>query len=187
MCQKFLGRPSLPHRDVELPRRDVKITSLCHVATWNYTSRRQIYISLSHRDVDLHVTTSFLTPLCHVATWMYTSRRQLVHVSVTSRCGPARRDIVWSCSLSRRDVVLFTLCHVATLPRSSRRDPVFSPRMVHFGPSPHTSSLIGTLAPLYTSLHWTCRSSLPIGRRPSTAHRPPVFPFESPFSAGFES
>ena len=197
MCQKFLGRPSLPRRDVELPRRDVKITSLCHVATWNYTSRRQIYISLSRRNVDLHVATSFLTPLCHVATWMYTSRR-----------GCTGRDVNWYRSLSRRDVaphvatsfghvlchvatcrdvVLFTLCDVATSPRTSRRDPVFSPRMVHFGPSPYTPPLIETLAPLRPSLHQTCRGSHPTDRRPSTAHRPPVFLFESPSSADFGS
>ena len=176
MCQKFLGRPSLSRRYVELPRRDVKITSLCHVATWIYTSRRQIYISLSRRDVDLHVATSFLTPLCHVATWMYTSRHQLVQVSVTSRRDPERCN-----------VVLFTLCDVATSPRTSRRHPVFSPTMVHFGPSPYTPPLIETLAPLRPSLHQTCQSSHPTGRRPSTAHRPPVFLFESPSSAGFGS
>ena len=176
MCQKFLGRPSLSRLDVELPRRDVKITSLCHFAMWIYTSRRQIYISLSHRDVDLHVATSIGTGLYHVATWPCTSRRQLVMCSVTSRRDPKRRD-----------VVLFTLCDVATSPRTSRRDPVFSPRMVHFGPSPYTPPLIETLAPLRPSLHQTCRSSHPTGRRPSTAHRPPVFLFELPSSAGFGS
>ena len=140
------------------------------------TSRRQNYISLPCRDVDLHVATSFLTPLCHVATWMYTSRRQLVTVSVTSRRGPARRDVNWSCALSRHDVT-----------PTSRCDPVFSPRMVHFGPSPYTPPLIETLAPLRPRLHQTCRSSHPTGRRPSTAHRPPVFLFESSSSAGFGS
>ena len=146
---------------ISLPCRDVKFTSLYHVETWIYTSRRQIYISLSRRNVDLHVATSSLTPLCHVATWIYTSRRQLVQVSVTSRRGPARRDVVWSCALSRRDVtpnvatwscllsvtsrcdperrdvVLFTLCDVATSPRTSRRDPGLRPKTVHFfGTSP---------------------------------------------------
>ena len=123
MCQIFLGRPSLSRRDVELPRRDVKITSLCHVATWIYTSRRQIYISLSRRDVDLHVATSFLTPLCHVATWMYTSRRQLVQVSVTSRRGPERRNVVWSCALSRRDVTPNVATWSSLLFVTSRRHP----------------------------------------------------------------
>ena len=123
MCQKFLGRPSLSRRNVELPRRDVKITSLCHVATWIYTSRRQIYISLSRRDVDLHVAMSFLTPLCHVATWIYTSRRQLVQVSVTSRRSPARRDVVWSCALSRRDVTPNVATWSCLLSVTSRRHP----------------------------------------------------------------
>ena len=116
MCQNFLGRPSLP-------RRDVKITSLCHVVTWNYTSRRQIYISLSRRDVDLHVATSFLTPLCHVAMWMYTSRCQLVQVSVTLRRGPARRDVVWSCVLSRRNVTPNVATWSCLLSMTSRRHP----------------------------------------------------------------
>ena len=140
------------------------------------TSRRQNYISLPRRDVDLHVATSIGTGLCHVATWPRTSRRRLVMCSVTSRRDPERRD-----------VLLFTLCDVATSPRTSRRDPIFSPRMVHFAPSPYPPPLIETLAPLRPSLHQTCRSSHPTGRRPSTAHRPPVFLFESPFSAGFGS
>ena len=129
---------------------------------------------MSRRDVNLHKPLSrrdvIFTPLCDVATW---------DSNVATWFEP-------------------TLCHVATLPPTSRRclvklsvtsrrDPVFSPRMVHFGPSHHTPSLIGTLAPLRTNLHRTCRSSHPTGRRPSTAHRPPVFPFESPFSAGFGS
>ena len=32
--RKVLGRPPLSRRDVEFPRRDVKLPSLCHVATW---------------------------------------------------------------------------------------------------------------------------------------------------------
>ena len=155
------------------------------------TSRRQIYISLPRRDMDLHVATSFLTPLCHVATWMYTSRRQLVQVPVTSRRGFTRRDVVWSCALSRRDVTpnvatwsSEALCHVATSPRTSRRGPVFSPRTVHFGPSSHTPSLIGTLALLRTIAHRTRRSSHPTGRRPSIAHRPSEFIFEPTSAPG---
>ena len=91
-------------------RRDVKITLLCHVATWIYTSRRQNHTSLSRCDVGFHVATSMLKPsvtsrrgmsrrdiifqcLCHVATWDATSRRRLVKLSVTSRRGPARRDV----------------------------------------------------------------------------------------------
>ena len=128
VCQKFLGKPSLSRRDVELPRRDVKITSLCHVATWIYTSRRQIYISLPRRDVDVHVATSIGTGPCHVATWIYTSRRRLVMCSVTSRRDPERRD-----------VVLFTLCDIATSPRTSRRDLGLRPKTVHFL-APHLAS-----------------------------------------------
>ena len=184
VCQKFLGRPSLSRRDVKLPRRDVKITSLCHVATWIYTSRRQIYIalprrdvifdpSLPRRDVDVNVTTSIGTGPCHVATWIYTSRRRLVMCSVTSRRDPKRRD-----------VVLFTLYDVATSPRTSLRGPVFSPRTVHFGPSSHTPSLIGTLALLRTIAHRTRRSSHPTGRRPSIAHRPSEFIFEPTSAPG---
>ena len=148
------------------------------------TSRHQNYISLPRRDVDLHVATSFLTPLCHVATsigtgpchvatWIYTSRRRLVMCSVTSRRDPERRD-----------VILFTLCDVATSPRTSRRGPVFSPRTVHFGPSSHTPSLIGTLALMRTIAHRTRRSSHPTGRRPSIAHRPSEFIFEPTSTPG---
>ena len=94
-------------------RRDVKFICLCHVATWN----SHVATSL------LHVATWIGTGLCHVATWTRTSRRHLVTYSVTSRRGPERRD-----------VGLFALCDVATSPRTSRHDPVFSPRTVHFGP-----------------------------------------------------
>ena len=87
------------------------------------TSPRQIYIYLPRRDMDLHVATSFLTRLCHVATWMYTSRRQLVQVSVTSRRGPARRDVVWSCALSRRDVTPNVATWYCLLSVTSRRHP----------------------------------------------------------------
>ena len=34
MYPKVLGRPSLSRREVELPRRDVKLSSPCNVATW---------------------------------------------------------------------------------------------------------------------------------------------------------
>ena len=109
VCQQFLGRPSLSHRDVDLQRRDVKITLLFHVATWIYTSRRQNHNSLSHRDVGIHVATSVLKPsvtsrrgmshrdvifqcLCHVATWDVSSRREINPLSVTSRRCLQRRD-----------------------------------------------------------------------------------------------
>ena len=168
------------------------------------TSRRQNYTSLPRRDVDLHVATSKshlsvtsrpgisrrdvnVEALCHVATWDVTSRRHFL-MPLSRRdvgCHVATWDKSTLCHIATS--LIGALCHVATWPRTSRRDPVFSPRMVHFGPSPHTPSLIGTLAPLRTSLHRTCRSSHPTGRRPSTAHRPPVFLFESPSSAGFGS
>ena len=74
------------------------------------TSRRRNYISLPRRDVDLHVATSNL------------------HLSVTSRRGFTRRDVIFDPSLPRRDVDLHvatsictSLCHVATWPRTSRR------------------------------------------------------------------
>ena len=130
---------------MEIPRRDVKISSPCHVATWN----SHVATSL------LHVATSFGHLLCHVATWPRTSRRHLDMFSVTSRREPERRD-----------VGLFALCHVATSPCMSRRDPVFSPRNAHFGHSPHAPSLTRTLAPLRPTLHRTCWRPHPTGRRP---------------------
>ena len=87
----------------EISRRDVKISSPCHVATWIFTSRRHFNTSLSRRDVYFHVATSKYKTLYHVATWPRTSRRHLVMSSATSRRG-----------ISRRDVGLFALCHVAT-------------------------------------------------------------------------
>ena len=111
MCQNFLGRPSLSRRDVELPRRDVILTLLCHVATCIFTSRRQIvkptvtsrrvfsrrdvilHKPLSRRDVIPHVATWIEPTLCHVATLPSTSRRCLMKLSVTSRGHPARRDV----------------------------------------------------------------------------------------------
>ena len=87
----------------EISRRDVKISSPCHVATCIFMSRRHFNTPLSRRDVYFHVATSNCKALCHVATWPLTSRRHLVMSSATSR-----REI------SRRDVGMFTLCHVAT-------------------------------------------------------------------------
>ena len=110
VCQKSLGRPSLSRRDVDLPRRDVKITLQCHVATWIYTSRRQNHTSLSCRDVGFHVATSMLKP------------------SVTSRRGMSRRDVIFQClchvATWDSNVATWeksTLCHVATLHLTSRR------------------------------------------------------------------
>ena len=115
------------------------LTCLCHVATWTSnvatsifhasvtsrcgppTSRRQFLPPLPRRDVDLHVATSVFTSLCHVATLVST-------LSVTSRCHPARRD-----------VVNFALCHVATLPRTSRRCPARRDVAPHVATLPRTS------------------------------------------------
>ena len=103
MSKKFLGRPSLSRRDVGfhvatsfsmlsvtlrrgISRRDVNFEALCHVATWDFTSRRHFYMSLSRRDVGFqrrdvdkfhslsrrdvasNVATSLSEALCHVAT-----------------------------------------------------------------------------------------------------------------------
>ena len=172
------GAPTLRRQNyISLPRRDVDL----HVATSNFHlsvtsrrgfTRRDVIFDpfLPRRDVDVHVATSIGTGLCHVATWPRTSRRRLVICSVTSRRDPERRD-----------VVLFTLCDVATSPRTSRRDPVFSLRMVHFGPSPYTASLIGTLAPLCTNPHRTCRSFHPTGRRSSVLTDHQCSPLSRPF------
>ena len=102
---------SLSRRDVEFPRRDVKLTPLCHVATWDFTSRRH-FLTLS-------VTSRRGPPM---------SRRHFLTLSVTSRRGISHRDVIFDMSLSRRDVasnvatwIKSTLCHVATLPPTSRR------------------------------------------------------------------
>ena len=106
------------------------------------TSRRQIVIPLPRRDVDFPRRDVILTLLCHVATCTVTSRRQIVRLSVTSRrgiltsrCGlltsrrhfsTSRRHLVTYSATSRRCPHVATsfghaLCHVATLPRTSRR------------------------------------------------------------------
>ena len=104
VCQKFLGRPSLSRRDVDLPRRDVKITLLCHVATLDFTSRRQFSSSLLRRDVRFQRRDVIFTYLCHVATW--------------------DSDVAtW---------IRSTLCHVVTWPRTSRRRPGLRPKTFHF-------------------------------------------------------
>ena len=111
----------------EISRRDVKISSLCHVATWNSHFATSFFEALYHvatwnshvatwnshvATSLLHVATSFGHLLCHVTTWPRTSRRHLVMSSATSRRGilTSRRELV--CSLSRRDVT----AHVATWP-----------------------------------------------------------------------
>ena len=84
---------SLSRRDVDLSRRNVNFTCLCHVATWtshvatsiftlSATSRRgftrrdvNFYKPLSRRDVTPDVATWILMSLCDVATSTRTSRR----------------------------------------------------------------------------------------------------------------
>ena len=94
----------------ENSHRDVKMSPLFHVATWITTSRRQFLKPLSRRDVRSDVATS------------------KYNLSVTSRRGISRRDVIWSCPLSRRDVGFHVAtsfghapCHVATWDFTSRR------------------------------------------------------------------
>ena len=167
------SRRGFTHRDVDLHVATSKL-HLSATSRRGFTRRDIIFDpSLPRRDVDVHVATSIGTSPCHVATWIYTSRRRLVMCSVTSQRDPECRD-----------VVLFTLCDIATSPRTSRRGLVFSPRTVHFGPSSHTPSLIRTLALLRTIAHRTRQSSHPTGRRPSIAHRPSEFIFEPTSAPG---
>ena len=95
------------------------------------TSRRQNYMPLSRHDVEFPRRNVTFTPLCYVVTWIYTSRRELVQVFVTSRRGPERRDVVWSCALSRRDVDPNVATLACLLSVTSRRGPVLNPRSVH--------------------------------------------------------
>ena len=158
---------------MDLPRRDVKISFLCHVATLtshvatskshaSVTSRRVF----SRRDVKIPC-------LCHVATCIFTSRRQLAKASVTSRRVFSRRDLKLYQPLSRRNVdsnvatlPSAALCHVATLPRTSRCHFGLRPRSVHFLALHLTSLSTATLAPSRTILALPCRSSFRPGRRP---------------------
>ena len=93
-----------------LPRRDVNH----HVAT-------SIFDASSRRDVRFHVATSFYYFSVTSRREILTSRRQLVMPSATSRRG-----------ISRRDVGKSALCHVATWPRTSRRETGFKPGIGHF-------------------------------------------------------
>ena len=135
---------------VTFQRRDVKLTPLCHVATW---------IS--------NVATWIFFTLCHVATWLPTSRRQIV--PFLSRCDVdfQRRDVDFNEPLERRDVNsrrhdigFSTLYNVATLPRTSRRCPILSPRTVHSLLFISHTPLPETLAFLRTCPHRTCKSPL---------------------------
>ena len=92
-------------------RRDVKITCFCHVVAWTF-----------------HVAASICTSLCYVATCIFTSRREFAQASVTLRRRPARRDVIFTCLYhvatwysNIATWIESTLCHVATLPPTSRR------------------------------------------------------------------
>ena len=92
-------------------RRDVKLTSLCHVATCICTSRCQ-----------------FVNPSVTSRRVFSTSRREFAQASVTSRRHSARRDVIFTplCDVATWDSNVATwfeptLCHIATLPPTSRR------------------------------------------------------------------
>ena len=134
----------------------------CHVATWtshvamsflplSATSRRGFtrrdVTSLLRRDVEFPRRDVIFTLLCYVATSIYTSRRGLVQVSVTSQRGPERRDVVWSCALSRRNVDLHVATLACLLSVTSRRHPAlatwpcFKPKIGSFMVSHLTHSI----------------------------------------------
>ena len=166
---------------MDLPRRDVNFTCLCHVATWTshvatsiFTfsvtsrrglpmSRRQFYrdVDFPRRDVSFYKSLSRREVDHHVATSVFTS---LCHVATSPRT--SRRHLV-ICSLTsrrrheRRDVGFITLCHVATSPRTSRRGPILSPRAVHLWRFTSHNQLLETLASPCTCPHRTCRSLFP--------------------------
>ena len=100
-CVEILGRPFLSRRDVEFSRRDVIFEALCHVVTWNsHVATSFLKPSVTSRRGILTSRRGILTSRRH----FYTSRHHLVTYSATSRRGPARRDVIWSCSLPRCDV-----------------------------------------------------------------------------------
>ena len=138
----------------EISRRDVQISALCHVATWIFTSRRHFNTSLSRRDVYFHVATS------------------KYRLSVTSRRGPARRDVIWSCPLPRRDVGFHVATWAYLFSVTSRRGTGFNPRIGHFWPFtaptlscnpslPCTLAFTGPSEPLLTPV-----GDLSLARRP---------------------
>ena len=136
---------------MDLPRRDVNFTCLCHVATWtSHVATSNFHLLCHIATWTSHVATSVFTSLCHVATSPHTSRCHLVIRSLTLRC---RHE--------RCDVGFITLCHVATSPRTSRRGPVLSPRAVHLWRFTSHNQLLETLASPRTYPHRTCRSLLP--------------------------
>ena len=84
---------SLPRRDVDLHVATSFFTPLCHVATWMYTSRRQLVQvpvtsrrGFTRRDVVWSCALSRRDVTPNVATWSCL-------LSVTSRRHPARRDV----------------------------------------------------------------------------------------------
>ena len=81
----------------EISRRDVKISSPCHVATCIFMSRRHFNTPLSRRNVYHHVATSNCKALCHVETSfghvLYHVTTWACLLSVTSRRDPVRRDV----------------------------------------------------------------------------------------------
>ena len=95
----------------EFSRRDVKLTSLCNVVTCIFTSRRQ-----------------FVNPSVTSRRVFSTSQREFAQASVTSQRHSARRDVIFTplCDVATWDSNVATwieptLCHVATLPPTSRR------------------------------------------------------------------
>ena len=101
---------------------------LCHVATWiSHIATSFLILSATSRRV-FSCRDVKLTPLCHVATCIFTSRREFAQASVTSRRHPARRDVIFYplCHVATWDSNVATwieptLCHVVTLPPTSRR------------------------------------------------------------------
>ena len=84
---------SLPRREVDLHVATSFVTPLCHVATWMYTSRRQLVQvpvtsrrGFTRRDVVWSCALSRRDVTPNVATWSCL-------LSVTSRRHPARRDV----------------------------------------------------------------------------------------------
>ena len=118
---------------------------LCHVATWTSHVTTSFFNPLPRRDVDLHVATSKLHASVTSPRGLPTSRRHFhtsqsrrdvgFHVatsilkpSVTSRRGMSRRDVIFTClyhvvtwDSNVATWIKSTLCHVATLPPTSRR------------------------------------------------------------------
>ena len=78
-----------------------------------------LYVSVTSRRGILMLRRGIRTSRRH----FYTSRRGLVQVSVTSRRGPERRDVIWSLALSCRDVDPNVATWACLLSVTSRRHP----------------------------------------------------------------